>query len=342
MPAGFQSFTSSGILQIDAEKKCYVLKNSGTGVSDSTRVFTLRVPLGIRPLVFFHESDGAIYSVYKGPTFRTFIFYSNTANQNVRWYYYDVITEALGTGGFQLFNSIGEITFDAEQRPLALYSTLGNVKPGTSAAVAINIAKEYAVCLPTVPLKSEYVSSTYSNYFIVRPQRSGSNLVFSDWNYLGMSSWGAVIYDMASVTALILDVTGIPVPTYVPPVPPAGYWQITEGYSGGTSWGFASYGTPTFGSITGTTAFAGADIKLVSMSRSVIKGTPFVTFNIGMSGNRAKSFWTNLSVIGYGTTITSVSSTHSYDAGADVTTWWWSTHDIASIDGSGETQGIFT
>jgi hypothetical protein len=166
-------------------------------------------------------------------------------------------------------------------------------------------------------------------------------LIFTQYNYLGGTSFGYIAYDMAPVTALVVDITGIPTPPYVPPPPPTGYWQIVEGTNGGTAYGYASYGSPTYGSIHGTTTFGGATIKLISQSRTDVKGTPFVSFILGMSGNRAISFWTSLFISGYGTLTSASANLHSYDGSSDTTTWQWSL-DIRLIDGYGITEGIFT
>jgi hypothetical protein len=195
--------------------------------------------------------------------------------------------------------------------------------------------------MPTVPLYSELVGGNQANYFTTRPTRSGSTLTFSQWNYLGGTGWGAFVYDMAAVTALVTDVTGIATPFWTPPPPPSGYWQIIEGYNGGSVWGFNNFASPTYGSIAGTTTFGGANIKAISQSRSLIKGNPFLTFGVSMSGNRAIGFWTSLNISGFGFIYSSEAS-HSYDAGTNTTTWAFIGFDISVIDGFGTTEGIFT
>jgi hypothetical protein len=341
MPIGFQSYTDDGILQIDAEKKCYVLKQAAKGTSGANRLFVLRIPLGINPLVFFHDSDGALVSNYVSGTQRTYVFYSNSPNQDVRWYHYDVISTNVGAGfGFQLFNSAGEITFDAAQRPLVLYAAVAGVKPTSGATLSINAARDYAVNMPTVPLHSRLPRRGNNfNYFTTRPTRSGSTLTFSLWNYLGFAGWGAFEYDMEATTALVTDVTGIATPVWAPLIPPSSYWQIIEG-SFGDSYGFHFAPAP-YGSISGATTFGGANIKAISQSRALIQGNPFVTFSVGMSGNRGIGFWTSLNVSGYGYIYSSQAS-RSYNAGTNTTTWGFNGIDVSSIDGFGVTEGVFT
>jgi hypothetical protein len=214
MPIGFQSYTDGGVLQIDAEKKCYVFKGAGKGTSFESRVFFLTIPLGINPLVFFHDSDGALVSVYVSGTQRTYLFYSNSPNQDVRWYHYDVISTNVGAGfGFQLFNSAGEITFDAAQRPLVLYAAVAGVKPTSGATLTINAARDYAVNMATVPRYTQPIGINQSNFFTTRPTRSGSTLTFSLWNYIGGPGFRSATLDMEAVTALVIDVTGIATPS---------------------------------------------------------------------------------------------------------------------------------
>jgi hypothetical protein len=340
MTIGFQSYTDGGTLQIDSEKKCYVLKEAGTGTSDSTRVFILKIPKGISPLVFFHEADGALQSIFESSTQWFYVFYSFAPSQAVRFYHYDVISGSSPGPGLQLFNSAGEITFDANQRPLALHAAVSNVKPGTNASCSINTSRTYAVCTTTIPIVVTAVSSTSGNFFIPLPQRSGSNLVFTSWNFIGFETWSTSAINMAATTYLVIDVTDIPTPTWTSPGIASGYWEITEGFFG-TLTGFQSVGTSIYGSIAGTTSYLGANIVQVTMSRFIVATVPRLNFIVSMVGNRAQNFWTNLNIIGYGT-LTSASATRSYSATTNTTSWLWSNNiDVTGINGLGKTEGIF-
>ncbi|MDP1554481.1 MAG: hypothetical protein Q8L84_03390 [Hyphomonas sp.] len=213
MAVGFQSFTPGGVLQIDAERKCYVLKATGTAVSDGGRIATITRPLGTAPLLFIHEGDGGFFSSEISGSNRNYYVFTPTASANVRWYEYDVISGDSGAGfGFQLFNSAGQITFDAAQRPLIPYGVVPGVKPGSTQSLAINTGRTYAAHLPTAPFVTTYISTEefvgdLYRYDIIKPERSGSNLIFPAWDYL-LSPGGVpgITFDMNPVTALVIDV----------------------------------------------------------------------------------------------------------------------------------------
>jgi len=101
MPVGFQSFTDNGVLQIDAEKKCYVLVASGivtTGISGSAILIKSAAGAASR-MIFFQEGDW-FYSgsadadtVGVGPgEFAYFVgLPTATSGVSIRWYEFDVI-----------------------------------------------------------------------------------------------------------------------------------------------------------------------------------------------------------------------------------------------------------
>jgi hypothetical protein len=217
MPIGFQSITDNAILQVDSERKCYVLKASGITLSTSNGgPFSAQIyrPLGIAPLFFVHEGDGAFGEASIQGGQRIYFVYT-PGGTNVRWYEFDVISgNGVGNVGLQLFNSAGQLTFDAAQQPLLPYSIVSGVKPSANISTAINTNRTYAIHIPTAPIR--YTFSTFDSkignvgyYYNVFPQRTGSNINFAQYDYIG-SIFGATgpdtSYEMNPVSCIITDV----------------------------------------------------------------------------------------------------------------------------------------
>lgn len=218
MPVGFQSITPGGVLQIDAERKCYVLKASGIAVTDSFKIayFTHALSAYTAPLVFWQEDFAPFCSQTTGvgiPSGHIGHFaYGTASGQSARWYLYDVISGAPSSFGFQLFNSAGELTFDAAQRPLVPYGIVSGVKPSSGSTLSVNSGRTYAVHIPTAPIRYTYVDideflGPYGTYEIVRPNKSGSTLSFSAFDYLGSTTPGDYTnWEREGATAFIVDV----------------------------------------------------------------------------------------------------------------------------------------
>lgn len=215
MPTGFQSITDNGILQIDSERKCYILKASGVTASTlvgGLYVATITRPLGTAPLLFIHEGDGAFLdSVISGSNRNHYIY--TPSSSNVRWYEFDIISgNGVGNVGLQLFNSAGDLTFDAAQRPLLPYSIVSGVKPSAGVTTAINTARTYAVHIPTAPIRYIFVTNVpkvgdTGRYYIIRPIRSGSNILFQQYDYIGEDTPGSSTNtEMNAVTCTVIDV----------------------------------------------------------------------------------------------------------------------------------------
>ena len=215
MPIGFQSITDDGILQIDSERKCYVFKASGVVTSTlggGVYVATVTRPLGTSPLFFIHEGDGAFLSADISGSNKNYYIYTPAAS-NVRWYEFDVISgSGVGNVGFQLFNSASQLTFDAAQRPLTPYAVATGVKPSAGVTTSINTGRTYAVHIPTAPLRYIFVTNVpkvgdTGRYYIIRPIRSGSNILFEQYDYIGEDAPGASTNtEMNPVSCIVIDV----------------------------------------------------------------------------------------------------------------------------------------
>lgn len=215
MPTGFQSITDNAILQIDSERKCYVFKASGVVTSTlfgDVYVATITRPLGTSPLLFIHEGDGAFFSSEIDGSDRNYYIYT-PASSNVRWYEFDIISgSGVGNVGLQLFNSAGELTFDAAQRPLTPYDIATGVKPSAGVTTAINTGRTYAVHIPTAPFRYIFVANVpfvgdTGRYYIIRPIRSGSNILFEQYDYIGSDTpGGGTNTEMNPVSCIVIDV----------------------------------------------------------------------------------------------------------------------------------------
>lgn len=113
-------------------------------------------------------------------------------------------------------------------------------------------------------------------------------------------------------------------------------WTVTEGQSGSSIFGHNA----SVGSISPTT-YNGATITAVFYLTATFKGSTTHSFNVTMTGNRAKSFFSLLS--GDGVALSSASASHSYSSSTTQTTWTWSLNSAPSgWDGTGTRTVSFT
>lgn len=211
MPVGFQSFTDGGVLQIDAERRCYVLTASGSVVSDVNKIATITRPLGTAPLFFIQEGTNGFFETVVGAN-RVHRAFTEATGQTVKWYEYDLISSATGTFGFQLFNAAGQCTFDAAQRPLVPYGVVPNVHPSSVQSLAINTGRTYAVNFPSLAYRERPgdIDPKLGQLYvpeIIKPTRSGSNLQFQAFNYIPTAGGLAGLLGRVfpAITCLVID-----------------------------------------------------------------------------------------------------------------------------------------
>jgi hypothetical protein len=221
MPVGLEIMTSGGILQISSEKKVYVLKASGVLTTDSGNIayFTHAIGTYVAPMVFWQEGVAPAWTnvnpalgIPEGHI--AYVAYGTAPGQTVRWYLYDVISASSGFNyGLQLFNSAGQITFDAAQRPLVPYSIVNNVKPSTAPTVAIDTGRTYAVHIALAPIRYTFFAvidkvGPTGRYDIIRPVRSGSNLNLSSFDYVGSNEIPGDFssYEYPATSAVVVDI----------------------------------------------------------------------------------------------------------------------------------------
>lgn len=118
MPTGFQSITSAGVSQIDSEAKCFVLKASGVATGSTYR--TIEVNGCAAPLIFV-SAGAALYNTQRiGSNYTWLIICADSSP--VSWWVFDTIPDSTAsTFGLQLFNSAGQLTFDALYPALTPY-----------------------------------------------------------------------------------------------------------------------------------------------------------------------------------------------------------------------------
>lgn len=229
MPIGFQSFTTSGIIQLDSSVKHLVYKTKGNLTSFTTLVTAVSKTCtvsftGIAPVICILEGTGILLRTTKSGDLYTFTIVTKTAVSSVTYYIYDVISGSpTGNSGLQLFTPSGELSFDSNQRPLIPVQLLSvsdevGVSVISGKTYAISYSKFPIIGTEGVPAPPEGEFSVYirTTFFPVRSSSTSLTLEYWKWRgntatSLGETSLGGSSIARATVpvTASIIDVTGL-------------------------------------------------------------------------------------------------------------------------------------
>ena len=148
MPIGFQSFTTSGIVQLDSAVKHLVYKATDTLTSFTTLVSgvskTCSVSFtGEAPVICILEGTGVLLKTTKSGSTYTFTIVTKTAVSSVTYYIYDLISGSpTGNFGLQLFTPTGDLSFDSNQRHLVPTELLSI---DDEAGVTVTSGRTYAI-----------------------------------------------------------------------------------------------------------------------------------------------------------------------------------------------------
>lgn len=138
MPIGFQSFTDSGILQIDSDKFTYMLKQKGTltgtfqGGFYGGGYYTAGVTItGCNTPIMFSSAGSTVSSSQdNGGGSWTFAF--RASDSSISYALFDIGLSSGSTFGLQLYNSSNQVTFDSNLIPLIIvFSGTENVFTGS-------------------------------------------------------------------------------------------------------------------------------------------------------------------------------------------------------------------
>jgi len=213
MTVGFQSLTDGGgVLQITTEAKSLGFKASGTMTTNASRRGTVNRPRSLTSLFFIEEGKGT-FAASRDASNNIYSITSELASASVRWFEFDIVTVAVGTFGLQLFNAAGELAFDSSQRPLVPYYVNPSVAINNGINVPINTSRTYAVSFGGVHMTDVYHSTDpfFGALFrpnTILPKRSGSNLQFQNWDFLGTGVPGGGL-DTSPTPVIIIDVTNL-------------------------------------------------------------------------------------------------------------------------------------
>jgi hypothetical protein len=229
MPIGFQSFTTSGVVQLDSQVKHLVYKTKGTLTSFTTLVASVSKTCtvsytGTAPVICILEDTGILLRTTKSGSNYTFTIVTKTAVSSVTYYIYDVISGSpTGNFGLQLFTSSGELSFDSNQRPLIptqLLSVSGEVSTTVTSGrtYAISYSKFPITGTEGVPQPPEGEFSLYKRTTFFPIRSSSTSLLLEFWKWRGNSATSlgetaaggeSIARATIPVTASIIDVTGL-------------------------------------------------------------------------------------------------------------------------------------
>lgn len=230
MTVGFQSFTDSGVLQLDSAVKHLVFHSTGALTSFPTTVTSGVSKQGeivltgmISPIVFIKEGHGLVRNIIKSGSTYTYRILTKWAITSVTYYVFDVIPNTpTGTFGLQMYTSAGELSFDSNMRPLIPFYLQSRDATDSISAVS---GREYAVSYSGFPLYGVF-DSMFSDevaryiltcFFLTRA--SSTLLSLEDWYFRGSSPGafgefpspypGNIARSKLPVLVSIVDVTGL-------------------------------------------------------------------------------------------------------------------------------------
>lgn len=230
MPVGFQSFTDSGIVQLDSSVKHLVYKTKGTLTSFTTLVASVSKTCtvsytGTAPVLCILEDTGILLKTVKSGSTYTFTIVTKTAVSSVTYYIYDVISGSpTGNFGLQLFTSSGELSFDSNQRHLIPKELLSI---DDEAGVTVTSGRTYAIAYSKFPItgieggdplppEGEFTVYKLATFFPVRSTSTLLSLQYWKWRgesatSIGETASGGTSIGRATipVIASIIDVTGL-------------------------------------------------------------------------------------------------------------------------------------
>ncbi len=211
MPAGWQSFTDSGLVQLDQDTKNYQLVASGSGTFSSTVPMeggggysTVVVTNAVAPLLAITASVHSVRHIYISGSTWTF-YISGGASESFDYYVFDHSSTLIETFGLAIYDASGVLTFQSGGKPMRIVGVGAGTYTG---------GRDYAaVCLAfrtrMEAEESEDVPGDYLFRYVAYGPAQSSN-VFSGGEVdvsVGDTTGAPSTWDDSPPSFLVVDVT---------------------------------------------------------------------------------------------------------------------------------------